>query len=106
MNLVDVLERLEQAGFLLAFLSFPEDEKPEMPYGVYAVDNAVMYADGIPWLTTNRVTVDVYTARRDLAVEQKLRSALTGCAYSLTQGEDSRENRYKYTIRTEVIDYG
>lgn len=106
MNLVELLGKLEQTGFPLAFLSFTEDEKPEMPYGIYSVDNETMYADGIPWLTTNRVTVDVYTARRDLAVEQKLRSALTGCAYALSQSEDSRENRYRYTIRMEVIDYG
>lgn len=106
MHLVELLAKLESTGFPFAFLSFPEDEKPEMPYGTYYVDNNTLYADGIPFFCTQIVTVEIYAARRDLGLERKIREALTGCAYSLTQGEDSRENRYKYTIRTEVIDYG
>lgn len=106
MDLVEFLGKLESAGFPLAFLSFDEKDKPAMPYGIYEISNNTFYADGVPYITSHRVAVDIYTPRRSLLVELKLRLALAGCAYSLDQEQDRPENRYKYTIKTEVIENG
>lgn len=103
MTLKNVSKILQKTGYPVAFEAFPKEDVPAMPYICYMspeVNN--FFADGIVYHSTTRVTVLLYTALRDLTVEQTVESVLTGNGITWTKDADYNEREKCYEIVYEI----
>ena len=79
MTLGELGNVLETTGLPVAYLSFPEEEVPEMPFIVFqdtGSDNTG--ADNTVWFSGMKVQVDLLMAKKDREKEELLEGILTG----------------------------
>lgn len=103
MTLEQLSHVLKSTGYPVAFQSFPKKDAPAMPYICYSapeVNN--FYADGIVYFSFTRISVELFTPLRDLAVEGKVESALTANGISWTKDADYNDREKCYEIIYEI----
>lgn len=89
----------------VAYLAFPEDQAPEMPFIVYqelGSDN--MGADNIVWHSPTRVQIDLLCRRRSRTTEQTVETALTnaGIFWERDVNFDSDDDFYSTSYNAEI----
>lgn len=85
----------------VAFLEFPE--KVEPPYAVYYSTGADTFAaDNIAYYQSIPINVEVYTDRKDLALEKQIEAALTTNEIFYTKTETGIPSEKVYQVLYEI----
>ena len=79
MTLPELKELLKTLGLPVAYLQWEVGQVPELPYILYYADeDNNFYADDTVYADGCAVTVEVYSQRKDLALEKRVKELLTG----------------------------
>ena len=103
----DLVKLLEETGIPFAYDHFAEGESPDPPFICYLLPQSDNFsADGKVYLKVSSVNIELYTASKDLAVEQKLEAGLDthGIFYDKTEVGIESEKLYEalYSFEMEV----
>lgn len=103
----DLVKLLEETGIPFAYDHFAEGESPDTPFICYLLPQSDNFsADGKVYLKVSSVNIELYTDSKDLAVEQKLETALDihGIFYDKTEVWIESEKLYEvlYSFELEV----
>ena len=83
MTLEEFAARLESTGLPVAYLAFPEEDAPELPFLCYlSTGTDTLPADGGVYVQWDLVRVELYTAKKDPALEAKVETALAGFTWT------------------------
>lgn len=103
MNLELLKEKLVSTGLPVAYMSFPEDEAPPLPYICYlSTGDAPLFADGAVYYDYDHVRVELYTARKDLHAERLVETALAAYHWKKDETYIDTERCYLVTYEIEV----
>ena len=100
-----ILEVLKALGIPVAYDHFAEGESPEPPFICYLFPGSNNFsADGKVYYKINQVNIELYTDRKDLAVEQKLEDALDAASifYNKTEVWIDSEKLYEVLYQFEM----
>ena len=107
----EVKELIKQAGVPCEYYKFLEDTKQEPPFICYFFDGGEdLYADNINYCHLEKLYIELYTDRKDFALEDRLQRILNsnGIAYSKEEDNIDSEHMhvtvYTTTINLEVQD--
>lgn len=96
-------DRLTSTGLPVAYYAFPENEAPPLPWICYVVTGSNNFmADGAVYQTVLRVDVELYTARKDIAMEAKVEAALAGIPWQKAEQYLEDENCHEVIYEIEV----
>lgn len=106
MTLKELKTELEKVKIPLAYLVFKKGKEPDLPYFVYYVDNSDNEkADGVVFEKDINIIVELYTEKKDTAMEEKLEKVLTDCGIFFNESdeiyletEDMFEVIYEFSI--------
>ena len=103
----DLVRLLEETGIPFAYDHFAEGESPDPPFICYLLPQSDNFsADGKFYLKVSSVNIELYTASKDLSVEQKLEAVLDthGIFYDKTEVWIESEKLYEvlYSFEMEV----
>ncbi len=102
-NLKDFEKILSSSGFPVAYLSWPENGAPQMPYICYYVSGSNNFAaDGIVYYPIIQIQVELYTELKDLKAENALETALSSFYWNKTETYIDTENCYQIAYEIEV----
>ena len=102
-NLKDFEKILSSSGFPVTYLSWPENEAPQMPYICYYVSGSNNFAaDGIAYYPVNRLQVELYTELKEPKAEDALETALTSFYWNKTETYIDTEKCYQIAYEIEV----
>lgn len=94
---------LESTGFPVAYLAFPEDNAPSMPFLVYeAVSSNNFAADGMVYQKIIHFQIDLYTDKKDLNTEDKVEQALSSFFWQKTGEYNDTERVFRTIYEIEV----
>ena len=96
---------LKQAEVPCAYYKFAEDTKQEPPFICYFFDGSEdLYADDINYLTIERLYIELYTDRKDFALEDKLQRILADNGMPWSKDEDNIDSEHMHvTVYTTTI---
>ena len=100
-----ILEVLKASGIPFAYDHFAEGESPEPPFICYLCPVSNNFsADGKVYYKINQVNIELYTDRKDPAVEQKLEDALDAASifYNKTEVWIDSEKLYEVLYQFEM----
>ena len=100
-----ILEVLKALGIPVAYDHFAEGESPEPPFICYLCPGSNNFsADGKVYYKINQVNIELYTDRKDPAVEQKLEDALDAASifYNKTEVWIDSEKLYEVLYQFEM----
>ena len=100
-----ILEVLKALGIPVAYDHFAEGESPEPPFICYLCPGSNNFsADGKVYYKINQVNIELYTDRKDPAVEQKLEDALDAASifYNKTEVWIDSERLYEVLYKFEM----
>lgn len=100
-----ILEVLKASGIPFAYDHFAEGESPELPFICYLCPGSNNFsADGKVYYKINQVNIELYTDRKDPAVEQKLEDALDAASifYNKTEVWIDSEKLYEVLYQFEM----
>lgn len=101
MELDDLKKLLMQTGFPVAYSHF--NKAPTIPFITYTVTSSNnVYADNRVYLHVNRISIELYTDKKDLAAEKKVETALSSFCWDRTETYIDSENLYQITYEIEV----
>lgn len=96
---------LDTTGLPVAYLAFPADSTPAMPFVCYQeLGSRNMGADNTVWHSATRVQIDLLTSRKDRTTEQLLENKLTeACIFwERVPDYDSANDYYRVTYEAEI----
>ncbi len=103
MTLEEFKKVLEQAGFPVAYHSFPKREAPPMPYIIYITPYSNNFkADGRVYSSSLHIQAELYTQVKDVEAETKVELALKEFYFSKTETRIDAENCYQIIYELEV----
>lgn len=103
MTLTQLKTQLESSGLPVAYLSFPADEAPAMPFVVYQETNTNNFgADGVVYKHISRIQIDLFTFGRDLDAESALEEALSFTFWNKEQTPLDDEACFRWTYEIEI----
>ena len=74
----DFVKILDSTGLPVAERSFPEVDAPELPFICYLTEGSNNFcADGVVYFSTKKISVELYTKRKDESIEEKVEQALS-----------------------------
>jgi hypothetical protein len=98
-----IKKMLETTGFPVAYLAFPEDNAPSMPFLVYeAVSSNNFAADGMVYQKIIHFQIDLYTDKKDLNTEDKVEQALSSFFWQKTGEYNDTERVFRTIYEIEV----
>ena len=101
MNLELLKDRLVSTGLPVAYLSFPEDEAPPLPFICYlSTGDDPLFADGTVYYDYDHVRVELYTARKDCCAERLVETSLA--EYHWKKNEDYIDTERCYLVTYEI----
>lgn len=105
MKLSEINNMLDTTGYPVAYLAFPKNKCPTMPYIIwqeYGTNN--ISADNIVWVSFRKIQIDLLTAQRDEAVEENVQKTLNkaGIYWTKETGYDDTEKYTRITYECEV----
>ena len=105
MTIENLVEQLQKTGIPFAYDHFAEGESPEPPFICYLCPGSNNFsADGKVYYKINQVNIELYTDRKDPAVEQKLEDALDAASifYNKTEVWIDSEKLYEVLFSFEI----
>lgn len=105
MNKAKVPEMLKEIGLPFAYDHFAEGERVDTPFLVYLYPQATNFsADGIAYYKKDRLSIEVYTDKKDIQLEDKVEAVLDkyGFFYAKSETWISSEKLYEVLYETEV----
>ena len=105
MTIENLVEMLQKIGIPFAYDHFAEGESPEPPFICYLCPGSNNFsADGKVYYKIKQVNIELYTDRKDPAVEQKLEDALDAASifYNKTEVWIDREKLYEVLYQFEM----
>ena len=101
----EIKEIIKQAEVPCAYYKFAEDTKQEPPFICYFFDGSEdLYADGINYLRLERLYIELYTDRKDFALEDKLQKILNKNGIAFSKEEDNIDSEHMHvTVYTTTI---
>lgn len=104
MTLTEFKRILETSGLPVAYLAFPANQCPEMPFITFQETGSNNFgADGKVYKRVRRMQVDLFSRRKDPAAEAALEHALENFFWNYTQTVDDTEGCQRYTYELEII---
>lgn len=110
MTTEEVFQMLEEIGVPIAYHHFrdddPENPAPDPPFiCFYYPGDDDFFADDINYIHINQLVVELYTEKKDFALEAKTEAVLTSyeLPFSKTENYIESETMYMITYETEVI---
>lgn len=103
MTLTELKTQLDTSKLPVAYLSFPADEAPAMPFVVYQeIMTNNFGADGVVYKKISRIQIDLFTYGRDIAAEEALEDALSFTFWNKEQTPIDDEACYRWTYEIEI----
>ena len=104
MTLAEFATILRTSGYPVAYLAFPANQAPKMPFITYQETGSNNFGgDGKVYKKVRRLQVDLFTAEKDITAEEKLETALDQFFWNKNQSVEETENCQRYTYEVEVI---
>lgn len=106
MTLADFRKILDKSGFPVAYLSFPAERCPAMPFITYQETGSDNFsADGKVYKRVRTLQVDLFTKNKQPAAEEALEAAFDDAEifWNKFQTVDDNESCQRYTYEIEVI---
>lgn len=104
MTLKEIQELLETSGYPVAYLSFPADKAPSMPFITWQETGSNnISADGHVYKPVRRIQVDLFTRSKDPVAEAALEGVLNDFFWDKTQALYDTEDCQRYTYEIEVF---
>jgi hypothetical protein len=105
MTMDELVAMLQEMGLPFAYDHFAEGESPEPPFICYLLPGSDNFsADGRVYFKINEVRIEVYTDRKDLAVESKVEAVLDdrGIFYNKSEVWIGSEKLYEVLYSFEL----
>lgn len=103
MTLEEFAARLETTGLPVAYLAFSEEDAPGLPFLCYFSTGAdTLPADGGVYVQWDNVRVELYTAKKDPALEATVEAALAGFTWTKDQTYIKAERCYMTVYEVDV----
>ena len=105
MTIEELAAVLQKMGIPFAYDHFAEGESPEPPFICYLLPGSDNFAaDGMAYFKISEVWIELYTDRKDLAVERKVEDVLDGqeIFYDKTEVWIQSEKLYEVLYSFEV----
>ena len=103
MNKSDVPALLERLGFPFAYDHFAEGEGPDPPFLVYRYPKADNFAaDGVAYFKRDVLHIEVYTDKKDPALEEQIEAALDEGGIFYGKGETWIDSEKLYEVLYEM----
>lgn len=106
MTLKEFYTVLASTGLPVAYLAFPANKCPEMPFLTYQETGSNNFgADGKVYKRVKQLQVDLFSKNKNLAAEEALENALDAAEifWQKMQTIDDNESCQRYTYEVEVI---
>ena len=104
MTLEEFKTMLDGSGFPVAYLAFPADNCPNMPFITFQeVGSNNVSADGVVYKPVRSMQVDLFTRDKDPSAEAALEAALSGFFWNKYQTVEDNEACQRYTYEIEVF---
>jgi len=109
MKLPELVDLLESIGYPVTFSEFkvtPDNPPPNPPFIVYLIEGSNnFFADNITYRKITNVQIELYTVKKELAVEAKLESLLdqNELPYETTELLIKSEGLYQKTYEVGMI---
>lgn len=95
----DVPALLERLGFPFSYDHFAEGEGPDPPFLVYRYPKADNFAaDGVTYFKQDVLHIEVYTDRKDPALEEQIEAALDESGIFYGKGETWIDSEKLYEV--------
>lgn len=95
----EVTELLEQSGIPFAYDHFAEGEGPDPPFLCYRTPNSVNFsADGCVYFRVDVIDIELYTDKKDVALEQRLERLLSASGIFWNKDEYWIESEKLYEV--------
>lgn len=103
MTLEEFAARLGATGLPVTYHSWPEGEAPGLPFLCYLSTGAdTLPADGGVYVQWDNVLVELYTAKKDPALEATVEAALAGFTWTKDQTYIKAERCYMTVYEVDV----
>ena len=95
---------LATSGYPVAYLAFPADKCPSMPFITFQeIGSNNVSADGVVYQRVRQYQVDLFTADKDETAENALEHALKDFFWNKYQTVEDNEACQRYTYTLEVL---
>ena len=95
---------LAASGYPVAYLAFPADKCPSMPFITFQeIGSNNVSADGVVYQRVRQYQVDLFTADKDETAENALENALKDFFWNKYQTVEDNEACQRYTYTLEVF---
>lgn len=103
MTLAELNVRLQSTGFPVTYRAWPEDAAPPLPFICYfCTGSGSLNADAAIYHSWDEVSVELYTALKDLEAEVKVEAALGDFRWEKTETYIDAERCYQILYEIEV----
>lgn len=105
MTLPELKDKLKSLNLPIAHRCFAVGQVPELPYIVYYADEDIaFYADDIVYHEGYAVTIEVYTEKKDVELEKKVKQLLNNnwLPYESYESFLDSENMYLKAYEIEI----
>ena len=105
MTKTEVVSILKELNIPFAYDHFAEGNSPRPPFCVYLYPNADNFsADGIAYFKKDVLSIEIYTDKKDLNLEERVEGILEkyGLFYSKSEVWIQTEKLYEVLYKTEV----
>ena len=100
----EIQTMLEASGFPVAYLAFPADQCPPMPFVTWQETGTNnVSADGVVYKPVRTIQIDLFTARKNWDAEAALENALSDFFWNKYQTVEDNEACQRYTYTLEVF---
>ena len=104
MTLKEFGDILATSGMPVAYLAFPADSCPSMPFVTFQeVGSNNFSADGVVWQKVRSMQVDLFTAGKDTDAEDALEDALSDYFWNKYQTVEDNESCQRYTYEIDIL---
>lgn len=106
MTLTEFNAILKTTGLPVAYLAFPAEKCPAMPFITYQETGSNNFgADGKVFQKVRTMQIDLFTKQKSPAIEDLLENALdeAGIFWNKYQTVEDTESCQRYTYETEII---
>jgi len=105
MTKAEIPQMLKEIGLPFAYDHFAEGERVRPPFLVYLYPQAANFsADGIAYYKKDHLSIEVYTDKKDIQLEERVEAVFDkyGFFYSKSEIWISSEKLYEVLYETEV----
>ena len=106
MNYEDIVNMLEETNLPFAYDHFAEGEALEPPFICFLFPGTSnVFADNVVWQKINDLNIELYTNKKEPALEAELEDVLTAHEFPYEKSEVwiESENMYEVLYQTQMI---